>query len=133
MSIATINECVILIDELSRVLPSDDPLRKRARRFLREHDYVEGVGVYEVGDTVFFDPSSGGKLAIHAKVLANYGLADGRVLYDLAVSFDGGNTFLESIPMRDIVPAFIRSLCDANVHGIEPMKRTVLPYFPDED
>jgi hypothetical protein len=120
MSIVVAHEAVKLIRDLDEALPHIEGLSKRVTEFLRVHDYVENVGIFEVDSVVYFDPSCNGSMAQHAKVVANYGTADGRVLYDIALSFTQGATFATSIPLRDVVPAFIRGIDEATQKGVVP-------------
>lgn len=120
MSIAILNEAAQLIREMDSHLPHIEGLGVRISEYLRRNDFVEGVGIFQAEDEVFFDPSCDGSMAIHAKVIASYGTSDGRVLYDIAVSFNGGETYAETIPFRDVVPAFIRAIPEATKSGIVP-------------
>lgn len=120
MSIAALNEASKLIRDLDEACPHIEGLGVRVSEFLRQYDYVEGVGVHEVGSEVFFDSSCCGKLLHHAKIIASYGTADGRVLYDVALSYNNGSTYAESTPLRDVVPAFIRGIEEATKQGLVP-------------
>ena len=88
-------------------------LRKRVADFLHKIDTISEVGIYKVSDPVYFDPQCLGKNFIPAKIVASYCTSDGRVLYDLAIRFgrneDGTPRYAETMPVRDVVPSFIRS------------------------
>lgn len=124
MSIAALHEASKLIRDLDEACPHVEGLGVRVSEFLRTYDYVEGVGVHEVGSAVFFDPSCAGKMLQYAKIIASYGTADGRVLYDVALSFNEGDSYVESTPLRDVVPSFIRGIGEATKQGLKPKALT---------
>jgi hypothetical protein len=119
------NEALQLIRELDAATPHVEGLSLRVTEFIRNNDLVEGVGSHEEGSIVYFDPSCKGECAIHAKVMASYGTHDGRVLYDLALSYTGGETFAETVPLRDVVPSMVRALGEANASGVVPKVLTL--------
>lgn len=118
MTIAAMNNAVKLVRELDSMIPHVEGMSLRVSNFLREHDYVEGVGSHEVESIVYFDPLCGKGPRILAKVLASYGTWDGKVFYDIALSYSEGKTFAESVPLRDVVPSMIRSIDDVESNGV---------------
>lgn len=120
MSLAAINEAVQLIRELDAATPHVEGLSLRVTEFIRNNELVEGVGSHEEGSIVYFDPSCAGISAQHAKIMASYGTHDGRVLYDVALSYNNGESFAETVPLRDVAPSMIRSIDDSRVSGVVP-------------
>lgn len=88
-------------------------MRDRVQQFLKKVHTTSEMCVHAIEDEVFLDPQCQGKTLIPCKVIGCYRVSDGRVLYDLVaqlgVNEDGTPFYGDKMPMRDIVPSFIRS------------------------
>lgn len=124
-AISIINDLLASIREPS--IPGE--LMARITAFKREADIVEDVGSYERGQIVNFNPDARQFMNYRAKVMRAYGTANGKVFYDLALSFVDGHgveTFAETVPIRDVSPAYVHGLSQ---HGIQTANEKDIPHL----
>lgn len=73
---------------------------------------AENVGTFSNGDVVWFNPRFGDGQSVEALVVRNYGTADGKVLYNLALAFDtkgafGETQYHEDRPLKDVDSIYV--------------------------
>lgn len=107
---------VKIIDTLLGLIPQNmltGELKTHIAVLKRKADVIEDVGSYERGQIVHFNPDAKNVIQIRAKVLRCHGTSNGKVFYELALSFvdgQGVETFAETVPIRDVSPSYVRGI-----------------------